>query len=41
MLATREDANLVKNYEPSLRLFQYAMQPMMLRRISEMRGIEF
>jgi hypothetical protein len=41
LLATREDATLVKNYEPSLRLFQYAMQPMMLRRISEIRGIKF
>lgn len=41
LLATREDARLVKNYESSLRLFQYAMQPMMLRRISQMRGIEF
>jgi hypothetical protein len=41
MLATREDARLVKNYESGLGLFLYAMQPMLLRRISEMRGIEF
>lgn len=41
MLATREDAKLVKNYEASLQLFLYAMQPSVLRRISETRGIEF
>lgn len=41
MLATREDARLVKNYEASLQLFLYAMQPSVLRRISETRGIEF
>lgn len=40
MLATREDMNLIKNYEPSLQLFLYAMQPMVFRRIAEMRGIE-
>lgn len=41
MLATREDARLVKNYEEALQLFLYAMQPSVLRRISETRGIEF
>lgn len=41
MLATREDAKLVKNYEAGLQLFLYAMQPAILRRISETRGIEF
>lgn len=41
MLATREDARLVKDYDASLQLFLYAMQPAVLRRISETRGIEF
>lgn len=41
MLATREDARLVKDYESSLQLFLYAMQPAVLRRIGETRGIEF
>lgn len=41
MLATREDAKLVKNYETSLQLFLYAMQPAVLRHISETRRIEF
>ena len=41
MLATREDAKLVRDYEASLQLFLYAMQPAVLRRISETRGIEF
>ncbi|MCD8038437.1 MAG: glycosyltransferase family 2 protein [Lachnospiraceae bacterium] len=41
MLATREDARLVKNYEAGLQLFLYAMQPQMLRRISEMRTLQF
>lgn len=41
MLATREDAKLVKNYEANLQLFLYAMQPAVLRRIGETRGIEF
>jgi len=41
MLATREDARLVKDYEASLQVFLYAMQPAVLRRISETRGIEF
>ncbi len=41
MLATREDAKLVKDYEAGLQLFLYAMQPAVLRRISETRGIEF
>lgn len=41
MLATREDARLVQNYEAGLQLFLYAMQPAVLRRISETRGIEF
>lgn len=40
MLATREDAEYVKNYEPSLQLFLSAMQPAVLRRIEEMRGIK-
>lgn len=40
MLATHEDAKLVKDYEASLQLFLYAMQPAVLRRITEMRGIE-
>lgn len=40
MLATREDAEQVKNYEPSLQLFLSAMQPAVLRRIEEMRGIK-
>ena len=39
MLATREDAAQVKNYEPSLQLFLYAMQPVILRRIEEVRKI--
>lgn len=39
MLATREDLDLIKNYEPSLQLFLYAMQPMVFRRVAEMRGI--
>lgn len=37
MLATREDVALIKNYDPSLQLFLYAMQPMVLRRIAEIR----
>ncbi len=41
MLATREDAKLVSDYETSLQLFLYAMQPAILRRISETRRIEF
>ena len=41
MLATREDAKLVKDYEASLQLFLYATQPAVLRRIGETRGIEF
>jgi hypothetical protein len=41
LLATKEDVRLVKDYEASLKLFLYAMQPMMLTRISEMRGVEF
>lgn len=41
MLATREDAKLVKDYEAGLQLFLYAMQPAVLRRITETRGIEF
>lgn len=41
MLATREDAKLVKDYEACLQLFLYAMQPAVLRRIGETRGIEF
>lgn len=41
MLATREDAKLVNDYEANLQLFLYAMQPAILRRISETRGIEF
>lgn len=40
MLATREDADLIKNYEPGLQLFLYAMQPALLRRVAELRGIE-
>lgn len=40
MLATREDMDLIKNYEPALQLFLYAMQPMVFRRIAEIRGIE-
>ncbi len=40
MLATREDLDLIKNYEPSLQLFLYAMQPMVFRRVAEMRGIQ-
>ena len=40
MLATREDAEYVKNYEPSLQLFLSAMQPTVLRRIEEMRRIK-
>lgn len=40
MLASREDVNLIKNYEPSLQLFLYAMQPMVFHRIAELRGIE-
>lgn len=40
MLATREDVALIKSYEPSLQLFLYAMQPMVFRRVAEMRGIE-
>lgn len=38
MLATREDVDLIKNYEPCLQLFLYAMQPMVFRRVAEMRG---
>lgn len=38
MLATREDAKQVRNYESSLQIFLYAMQPAVLRRIEEMRG---
>ncbi len=41
MLATAEDVNFVRAYEAGLGLFLYSMQPMMLRRISEMRGVEF
>lgn len=41
MLATREDVALIRNYEPALQLFLYAMQPMVFRRITEMRGIEY
>lgn len=41
MLATKEDVVYVKNYETNLKLFLYAVQPMMLRRITELRGIEF
>lgn len=41
MLATREDAKLVRDYEACLQLFLYAMQPAVLRRIGETRGIEF
>ncbi len=40
MLATREDVDLIKSYEPSLQLFLYAMQPMVFRRIVEMHGLE-
>lgn len=40
MLATREDVTLIKNYEPSLQLFLYAMQPAVFRRIYEMRQVE-
>lgn len=40
MLATREDVDLIKNYEPGLQLFLYAMQPVVFRRINEMRGVE-
>ena len=40
MLATREDVDLIKSYEPSLQLFLYAMQPMVFRRIAEMHGLE-
>ncbi|MDE7322920.1 MAG: glycosyltransferase family 2 protein [Lachnospiraceae bacterium] len=41
MLSSREDMNLIKNYEPSLQLFLYAMQPAVLQRIAEMRHAEF
>jgi len=41
MLATKEDASYVKDYKATLKIFLYAMQPMMLRHITELRGIEF
>lgn len=41
MLATREDMYQIKNYESALQSFLYAIQPMVLRRISEIRGIRF
>lgn len=41
MLATREDVRQVKDYEANLQTFLYAMQPAILRRIEEMRGIRF
>ncbi len=41
MLATKEDVLLVKEYESNLKLFLYALQPMFLRRITQLRGIEF
>ena len=41
MLATHEDARQVKDYEATLQTFLYAMQPAILRRIEEMRGIRF
>lgn len=41
MLATKEDVAFVKEYESNLKVFLYAMQPMILRRITQMRGIEF
>lgn len=41
MLATREDAALIKNYESNLQLFLYAMQPMVFRRLTKMRGIQY
>lgn len=40
MLATREDVAFIRNYEPSLQLFLYAMQPMVFRRIAEMHSAE-
>lgn len=40
MLSSREDMKLIRNYEPSLQLFLYAMQPAVLRRVSEIQGIE-
>ncbi len=41
MLATREDMDQIKDYESILQAFLFATQPMVLRRISEIRGIEF
>lgn len=41
MLSSREDMHLIKNYEPSLQLFLYAMQPAVLRRVEELRNGEF
>lgn len=38
MLATHEDARQVKDYEAGLQSFLYAMQPVVLRCIEEMRG---
>ena len=40
MLATREDVDLIRNYEPSLQLFLYAMQPVVFRRIAAIRGVK-
>lgn len=40
MLATREDVDLIKSYESGLQLFLYAMQPVVFRRIAEIRGME-
>lgn len=41
MLATREDMNLIKNYEPNLQLFLYALQPMVFRRIAQMHDVKY
>lgn len=41
MLSSHEDMVLIKNYEPSLQLFLYAMQPAVLRRVSEIQNIKF
>lgn len=41
MLASREDIRQMQDYQSNLQTFLYAMQPVLLRRISEMRGLEF
>lgn len=40
LLATKEDMEAIKDYEHSLQLFLYMMQPMLLRKIVETREIE-